>query len=115
MIKPEVYQKKNKKTAGDDGKKTAVCAYHDCDAAASTRLFEGGVSARTCETHVGLLLLRRSGTCCSCGYSGPEETECPTRADRAHCAHWWDGTDGDSRWSSARKKESHEEQDEEES
>ena len=31
------------------------------------------------------------GTCCSCGYDGQEETECPKRADRTHCVHWWDG------------------------
>ena len=31
------------------------------------------------------------GTCCSCGYAGQEETECPKREDRTHCVHWWDG------------------------
>ena len=30
------------------------------------------------------------GTCCACGYSGEEETECPARKDRCHCVHWWD-------------------------
>jgi hypothetical protein len=32
-----------------------------------------------------------NGTCCSCGYSGGEETECPAREDKVHCNHWWDG------------------------
>lgn len=32
----------------------------------------------------------RCGTCCSCGTSAPEESPCPTRADRTHCEHWWD-------------------------
>ncbi len=33
------------------------------------------------------------GTCCSCGDTGPEETECLKRKDKTHCNHWWDGTD----------------------
>jgi hypothetical protein len=34
-----------------------------------------------------------NGTCCSCGYSGAEETPCQAREDRTHCEHWWDGPD----------------------
>jgi hypothetical protein len=30
-----------------------------------------------------------SGHCCSCGYTGQKETECPNREDRVHCEHWW--------------------------
>jgi hypothetical protein len=30
------------------------------------------------------------GVCCSCGYSGEEETECQAREDKTHCVHWWD-------------------------
>lgn len=30
------------------------------------------------------------GKCCSCGYTGKEETKCPSRKDRTHCIHWWD-------------------------
>lgn len=36
-----------------------------------------------------------SGTCCFCGFSGEEETECPDSMDETHCEHWWDGPDGD--------------------
>lgn len=32
-----------------------------------------------------------NGTCCSCGYDGPEETPCLKREDGTHCVHWWDG------------------------
>jgi hypothetical protein len=33
-----------------------------------------------------------SGVCCACGYTGDEETPCPTRDDgHSHCDHWWDG------------------------
>ena len=31
------------------------------------------------------------GKCCSCGYTGHEETDCPSREDQIHCVHWWDG------------------------
>lgn len=41
------------------------------------------------------------GTCCGCGYAGPEETTCPTRQDGVHCSHWWDG-DGRYEWRSDR-------------
>ena len=34
-----------------------------------------------------------NGICCSCGYSGEEETKCPDREDQTHCYHWWDGPD----------------------
>ena len=34
-----------------------------------------------------------SGICCSCGYSGKEETPCSQREDKTHCEHWWDGAD----------------------
>lgn len=34
------------------------------------------------------------GVCCSCGYAGLEETECPKRRDMTHCVHWWDGPGG---------------------
>ena len=34
-----------------------------------------------------------SGKCCACGYSEPEETECPKSEDGVHCDHWWDGHD----------------------
>ena len=30
------------------------------------------------------------GRCCSCGYSGEEETECTGRDDKTHCDHWWE-------------------------
>ncbi len=30
------------------------------------------------------------GTCCSCGYTGSEETPCKEREDETHCNHWWD-------------------------
>lgn len=33
----------------------------------------------------------REGVCCSCGYDGEEETDCPKREDDTHCEHWWDG------------------------
>lgn len=33
------------------------------------------------------------GTCCSCGYTGEEETTCPRAVDGQHCEHWWDGTE----------------------
>jgi len=33
----------------------------------------------------------KGGTCCACGYSGQEETECTAREDKTHCNHWWDG------------------------
>lgn len=32
-----------------------------------------------------------NGTCCACGYSGPEEIECPKRPGDSCCDHWWDG------------------------
>lgn len=35
------------------------------------------------------------GVCCSCGFSGDEETDCPARDDAIHCEHWWDGPAGD--------------------
>jgi hypothetical protein len=35
------------------------------------------------------------GVCCSCNYSGFEETECPARTDKTHCVHWWDGPDAE--------------------
>ena len=31
------------------------------------------------------------GTCCSCGYSGADETPCLKREDGTHCEHWCDG------------------------
>lgn len=31
------------------------------------------------------------GTCCACGYSGGEETDCPKMDDGTHCDHYWDG------------------------
>ena len=36
----------------------------------------------------------KPGKCCSCGYEGAEETECPSREDKTHCPHWWDGPGG---------------------
>jgi len=36
-----------------------------------------------------------NGVCCSCGFGGEEETECPARKDHTHCVHWWEGPDGD--------------------
>jgi hypothetical protein len=36
-----------------------------------------------------------NGVCCSCGFAGDEETDCPSRDDLIHCEHWWDGPDGD--------------------
>jgi len=35
------------------------------------------------------------GTCCSCGYSGQEETECLNREDKTHCECWWEGTEAE--------------------
>jgi hypothetical protein len=35
----------------------------------------------------------KNGVCCSCGFSGEEETECSVRPDRTHCVHWWEGPD----------------------
>lgn len=39
----------------------------------------------------------KDGRCCHCGYTGPEEKECPalTRPDEIEtcCEHWWDGPD----------------------
>jgi hypothetical protein len=32
-----------------------------------------------------------SGVCCSCGYSGEDESPCPKREDGTHCNCWWDG------------------------
>ena len=39
----------------------------------------------------GAVTMPSSGVCCSCGYSGEEETECPKREDKTHCEHWWEG------------------------
>jgi len=33
------------------------------------------------------------GTCCSCSYSGNDETPCLKREDKIHCVHWWEGPD----------------------
>ncbi len=35
----------------------------------------------------------KNGVCCSCGYKGKEQTECPKREDGVHCECWWDGPD----------------------
>ena len=35
----------------------------------------------------------KDGQCCSCGYTGSEETPCPTMEDHVHCVHWWEGMD----------------------
>jgi hypothetical protein len=32
----------------------------------------------------------KDGVCCSCGYSGNEQTKCQKREDRTHCVHWWE-------------------------
>lgn len=34
-----------------------------------------------------------NGTCCTCGYSAPDETPCSKQEDGAHCVHWWEGPD----------------------
>ena len=34
-----------------------------------------------------------NGTCCSCEYSGEEETVCLVQKDGVHCNHWWEGSD----------------------
>ena len=35
------------------------------------------------------------GKCCSCGYTGEEETRCPKRDDEIHCVHWSQGPGSD--------------------
>jgi hypothetical protein len=34
-----------------------------------------------------------TGTCCACGYSGSEVSDCPKMEDGVHCNHWHDGDD----------------------
>jgi hypothetical protein len=51
------------------------------------------LAAGASEGEVGRLHASRpaGGACCSCGYGGEWETECPARGDGTHCVHWWDG------------------------
>jgi hypothetical protein len=51
--------------------------------------------ARELQKYLGLTQKPVSGTCCSCGYSGEDETTCPHRSDVLHCEHWYDGPDVD--------------------
>lgn len=48
-------------------------------------------STRPLHTQVGI-----DGICCSCSYSGEEETPCLKQEDGHHCIHWYEGESPDS-------------------
>lgn len=64
-------------------------------AALMPRLLDQGMTAEEASKlaleQASVLMGPCPGTCCTCGYFGPEETECPSREDRTHCEHWYDG------------------------
>jgi len=49
----------------------------------------GGTESPNCQGWPGREAV--DGVCCTCGYHGTEETPCPSRSDKTHCVHWWEG------------------------
>jgi len=60
-----------------------------CTFTTPTPAASGGTESPNCQGWPGREAV--DGVCCTCGYHGTEETPCPSRSDKTHCVHWWEG------------------------